>query len=78
MSQGQLHNLLIIESMCLAGILIAAGGIPAAVGITWNAIILVANITAPDKKIGAAVGKAVSPKTQFNTIIIAQFKGKGA
>lgn len=60
MSQGQLHNILIIESMFLAGILIAAGGIPAVVGITWNAIILVANITGKQKQ---------TVTNQFNTVI---------
>lgn len=62
MSQGQLHNILIIESMFLAGILIAAGGIPAAVGITWNAIILVANITGKQKQ-------KQTVTNQFNTVI---------
>lgn len=63
MSQGRLHNIIVIETMFLAGVLIATGGALAMIGATWNAVILVANLT------GCSREKAVT-KNQFNTIII--------
>lgn len=60
MSQTQLHNALIIESIFLAGMLIAAGGFLAVIGIAWNAIILVANITGKQKQ---------TVTNQLNTVI---------
>lgn len=60
MSQTQLHNALIIESMFLAGILIATGGFLAVIGISWNTIILVANVTGKQKQ---------TVTNQFNTVI---------
>lgn len=60
MSQTQLHNALIIESMFLAGMLIATGGFLAVIGISWNTIILVANVTGKQKQ---------TVTNQFNTVI---------
>ena len=62
------HNLTIIASMCIAGVAISCGGWWAVAGVSWNLFVLLANITAPDKKSGDAAGKAVSHKTQFNTL----------
>ena len=56
-----LHNILILESMCVAGLLISTGsGLLAMVGIAWNAIVLVANLTGDKKQTGDT----------YNTIII--------
>lgn len=70
MSQTQLHNALIIESMFLAGMLIATGGFLTVIGIAWNTIILVANITGCDNR-----QKPVT-KNQFNTVIFTAQRGE--
>lgn len=70
------HNLTIIASMCIAGVAISCGGWWAVAGISWNLFVMMANITAPDKKSGAATGSVDSPRNQFNIFIIAQLRDR--
>lgn len=74
-----LHNLNILASMALASVAIVTGGWWAMAGITWNMVVLMANITAPavkdrDKK-ETPVGHDENLQTKiYNTVIIAQKK----
>ena len=64
-----LHNILILESMCVAGLLISTGsGLLAMVGIAWNAIVLVANCTVAEHR----ESKQNNNHIRINAVILEQ------